>query len=85
MTAPQEPNRDPIKAVLMLLWATFCWGFSFPLIKALLLVQRQLVPHTSEWFLASQTMAVRFGGATLVMLLICFRASACLMISTVMF
>jgi len=74
MTARQEPTRDPLKAVLMLLLATFCWGFSFPLIKGLLMVQHQLAPHGSEWFLASQLMAVRFGGAAVVMLVICFGA-----------
>ena len=51
--------------------ATLFWGFSFPLMKVVLMVQRQLMPECSEWFLVSQSMAVRFSGATLAMLLIC--------------
>lgn len=65
--------RDPIKPVFMLVLATVCWGFSFPLMKGLLLAQHQLVPHGSEWFLVAQTVVVRFGLAGLVMLAICGR------------
>lgn len=59
----------------MLVLATICWGFSFPLMKGLLLAQHQLVPQCSEWFLVAQTVAVRFGLAALVMLAICGRAT----------
>lgn len=73
MDSGRPTPRDPLKAVLMLLLATLCWGFSFPMMKALLMAQHQLVPGRSEWFLVSQTLVVRFGAAALVMLVICAR------------
>ncbi len=59
------------KAVWGLVLATVCWGFSFPLMKALVLVQQKLRPDASVWFITSQTLAVRFAVATLGMWLIC--------------
>ncbi len=74
MSAPHPPTHDPLKPLFMLLLATVCWGFSFPLMKGVLMAQARLVPGASDWFLASQTMVVRFGGAALVMLVICGRS-----------
>ena len=75
MSTPHQPTHDPFKPLFMLLLATVCWGFSFPLMKGVLLAQARLVPGASDWFLASQTMVVRFGVAALVMLVICGRSA----------
>jgi drug/metabolite transporter (DMT)-like permease len=68
-----KAGHDPLKAVGMLLLATVCWGFSFPLMKALLLAQRALVPAGTDWFFAAYTQVVRFGLAAVVMAWICRR------------
>lgn len=65
MPAP-HPTPHSLKPVLMLLLATAGWGLSFPLMKALLLVQRQLAPTASEWWLTAQSLTARFGLAALV-------------------
>jgi drug/metabolite transporter (DMT)-like permease len=44
----------------MLLIATFFWGISFPVIKALGLVQGQLLPGAGSWFSGFYTVAPRF-------------------------
>ena len=55
----------------MLVLATVAWGFSFPLMKALPVAQRQLVPGAGDWFLAALAMALRFTMSALVMLALC--------------
>jgi len=75
------PNRSPdhTRAVLMLLGANFFWGLSFPLIKALLLLQEKLLPGVSSWFMTVLTIAPRFLLAVMIMLLLrprdCWRAT----------
>jgi drug/metabolite transporter (DMT)-like permease len=59
--------------VLMLILATAGWGLSFPVAKALLMVQQQAVPAGGLWFLSAQTMVWRFGGAALLMAVIWWR------------
>lgn len=44
----------------MLFLATAGWGLSFPLTKALLLVQHRLLPAASEWFITAQGLSLRF-------------------------
>ena len=61
-----HPRAHSLQPVLMLLLATAGWGLSFPLMKALLLVQHQLAPTASEWWLTAQSLAARFGLAALV-------------------
>jgi drug/metabolite transporter (DMT)-like permease len=56
------------KASQMLLLATVFWGVSFPVMKALGMVQQQLLPNASSWFISSSATAVRFGLAALIML-----------------
>jgi drug/metabolite transporter (DMT)-like permease len=56
---------------VLLLLATVCWGISFPLIKAVALLQQEAVPHASSWFIAALTLATRFGGGTIVLLFFC--------------
>ncbi len=51
----------------MLLLANFFWGLSFPVIKALGLLQGALLPAAGPWFSAIYTVAPRFLLAVLVM------------------
>lgn len=55
----------------MLLLATAGWGVSFPLMKALLLVQQRLMPTASEWFITAQGLSLRFAVAALLLALGC--------------
>jgi drug/metabolite transporter (DMT)-like permease len=67
MTSPQSVHRQ---AILMLLVANFCWGLSFPLIKAMVHAHRLAVPESGTWFITAYTVAPRFLIATLVMLVL---------------
>jgi drug/metabolite transporter (DMT)-like permease len=51
----------------MLLVANLFWGLSFPLIKALGLLQERLLPGVGSWFSGLYTVAPRFLLATLVL------------------
>ncbi len=68
-------TRDPkrLRAVQMLVLANAGWALSFPVVKALLLVQQPLVPEANSWFLSSLTVAYRFGLAALMMFALCAR------------
>ncbi len=44
----------------MLVLANFFWGLSFPLIKAIMLLQAKLVPAASSWFHTLYAVAPRF-------------------------
>jgi drug/metabolite transporter (DMT)-like permease len=61
---------DPVrrKAARMLLMATLFWGISFPVMKALGMLQQRLLSHTDTWFAAASFVTVRFGTAALIML-----------------
>ena len=63
-----------LRAVQMLVLANACWGLSFPTAKALALLQEPLWPESSSWFVASSTLAIRFGLAAVVMLALCLRS-----------
>jgi hypothetical protein len=49
-----------------LLIATAVWGLSFPIIRTLWLIQRELVPEVSSFFFASLGGCVRFGVAAII-------------------
>ena len=66
-------ERKPLRAVWMLLLATVFWGMSFPLMKGLVLLQQQLLPGASVWFITSQTLTVRFGLAAIFLALVLAR------------
>ena len=51
----------------MLLFATIFWGVSFPVMRSLGLLQEQLLPGLSSWFMTSATVAARFGLAALLL------------------
>lgn len=57
----------------MLFFATTCWGLSFPLMKGLVLVQQQLVPGASVWFITAETLVIRFGLAAILLAGIAWR------------
>jgi drug/metabolite transporter (DMT)-like permease len=68
---PPTPSAEHTRALLMLLVANFFWGLSFPLIKAIVLLNESLVPGTGgTWFSSVYTVAPRFLLALLLMLAI---------------
>lgn len=58
MTARASPLHT--RALSMLVIATACWGLSFPIIKAMALVQMRLLPEVGTWFSAAYLVAPRF-------------------------
>jgi len=73
MSVLPRPTHDPLKPVLMLFLATTCWGLSFPLMRGLVLSQRQFAPEASVWFITSQSLTVRFGLAAILMAAMFYR------------
>lgn len=49
------------------------WGISFPLVKAITLMQEQALPGASSWFYAAHSLATRFAGGAIILLLLCAR------------
>jgi drug/metabolite transporter (DMT)-like permease len=72
MTAPDSQR---MRALLMLVLATLYWGISFPVIKALTLLNRLLIPDAGSWFLAAWVLAPRFVLAAVLMLVLQRRGS----------
>ena len=70
--AARDPSRHG-RACLWLILATAIWGTSFPLIKAIWLVQEKLVPDPPAFFLAALASVARFGGAGLLIALFSMR------------
>lgn len=66
-----DPKR--LRAAQMLVLANACWALSFPTVKALELYQRGLFENGSSWFITSSALVVRFGLASVVMLVVCAR------------
>ncbi len=52
----------------MLVLATVFWGLSFPVVKAIAMLQMKLLPEAGTWFSAIYTVAPRFALATLVLI-----------------
>jgi drug/metabolite transporter (DMT)-like permease len=68
MTAiPPSQHR---RATLMLLLTTLFWGLSFPVIKALILLNRGLLPGAGAWLVTAEAVAPRFALAAAAMLLL---------------
>jgi drug/metabolite transporter (DMT)-like permease len=68
-----KPGTQRLQASFLLLLATIGWGISFPLIKASALLQQETVPDASSWFIAALTIATRFCGGALILLVLCLR------------
>jgi drug/metabolite transporter (DMT)-like permease len=65
------PDRSlHTRAVLMLVFTTFLWGASFPLVKAIALAHLQVLPASDTWFITACTVAPRFLIGTVVLLLV---------------
>ncbi len=60
-------SGDRGKAISMLVLATAAWGVSYPVMKALFMMQEGLAPRVSSWFLASAAISLRFAGAALLL------------------
>lgn len=58
----------------MLAATTVLWGLSFPVVKAIGLIQESLIPGVSSWFHAGLTGFVRFASAALVVTLLSARS-----------
>jgi drug/metabolite transporter (DMT)-like permease len=67
--------HDPLRlmATRQLLLATLLWGISFPTMRAINLVQAELLPGRSTFFFASLGVSYRFALSGLVMLVLCAR------------
>ena len=68
-----EQQRWHFRAVRMLAGTTIFWSLSFPLVKAITILQSSLLPESSSWFHASLTGFVRFSVAGLVLLCMNFK------------
>jgi drug/metabolite transporter (DMT)-like permease len=66
-------NPKHARACFWLLFATVIWGISFPLIKAIWLVQEQLVPGAPSVFFAAMGAVVRFAVAGAILALFASR------------
>jgi drug/metabolite transporter (DMT)-like permease len=56
----RDHSEHHTRAFLMLVFANAFWGLSFPLIKAVRLLDVALVPHASGWFVTVYGVAPRF-------------------------
>jgi drug/metabolite transporter (DMT)-like permease len=64
---PNPVSNERTRALLMLVFTNFLWGLSFPLVKAILLLQAKLLPDTGTWLSTIYTVAPRFLLATLIL------------------
>ena len=74
----RTPAAERTRALLMLVVANFFWGLSFPVIKAMMLLQEKLLPAASTWFSTIYAVTPRFVLATIILLLLrrsCWRAT----------
>ena len=49
-----------MRALLPLFIASICWAVSFPVMKAIIAYQTQVVPQASSWFISSWCLSLRF-------------------------
>lgn len=61
----EQRSRAHRAAVRMLAFTTVFWSLSFPLVKAIAILQSRLVPESNSWFHASLTAFIRFAVAGL--------------------
>jgi drug/metabolite transporter (DMT)-like permease len=54
------PEPEHRRAILMLILANLYWGISFPVIKAITVLNGRLVPGAGSWFATSAAVAPRF-------------------------
>src|SRR6185369_14371202 len=63
-----------LKALRMLVVASAFWGLSFPTTKALAMLQQELLPDSSSWFVAALCVVYRFVIASLILLALAARS-----------
>jgi drug/metabolite transporter (DMT)-like permease len=66
----EEEKQLHGKAVRVLALTTVFWSLSFPLVKAITILQGALIPGSSSWFHAGLTAFVRFSGGGIVVAII---------------
>ena len=74
MTAPaaMSPARLRRVACQRLVLCTVFWGLSFPAMKALALVQQQILPGAGSWFISSLSVVYRFIFAGILLVILGF-------------
>ncbi|HTG45744.1 MAG TPA: DMT family transporter [Verrucomicrobiae bacterium] len=70
----EQQSHHHFRAVRMLAATTVFWSLSFPLVKAITIVQDGLIPGSASWFHAGLTGFTRFACAALVLALFSPRA-----------
>lgn len=63
------PRARQLEATAFLVAATLFWSVSFPVLKAMGLVQAEVMPEASTWFTSAVWVFYRFGSAGLIMFL----------------
>jgi drug/metabolite transporter (DMT)-like permease len=63
------PRARQLEATGFLILATLFWSVSFPVIRAMSLIQAETMPGLSTWFTSAVWVIYRFGGAGLIMFL----------------
>ncbi|HXQ81692.1 MAG TPA: DMT family transporter [Opitutaceae bacterium] len=66
----ESPNPRRRQAALVLALTTVFWGLSFPVIKALILMNQALWPGAGAWFVTAGALAPRFVVAAIVMIVL---------------
>lgn len=67
----RQDNSKAFLATVMLLIATFCWGVSFPVMKALTIEEHLTIPTANSFFCSFAALCLRYGIACLVLFIIC--------------
>ncbi len=70
MTASPSPELRS-RAVFLLFMATVFWAFSFPLLRALFMLQEELAPELGSWATTGDVILFRFGVAGIFLALWC--------------
>jgi drug/metabolite transporter (DMT)-like permease len=70
----EAESRVHFRAVRILALTTIFWSLSFPLVKAITIVQDGLIPGANSWFHAGLTATVRFAAAGLIVALMNVKA-----------
>jgi drug/metabolite transporter (DMT)-like permease len=69
-----SPSTNPHRhANIGLLVANLLWGLSFPVVKAMVFTQEQLLPGSGNWFITAMTVGPRFLLAAAVLVLLAGR------------
>lgn len=73
MSSPTALRQVHRSAIIGLLFANLLWGLSFPVVKAMVHTQEQLLPGSGNWFITAMTVGPRFLLAAAVLVLVAGR------------